>query len=163
MSRANEILVDGAEIKVSNDPTMCLKTPSLGSGVAVMVYDPEVHVGGVLHFLMPAWEIDKQQAVENPSLFGNSGIPQLYRRCYKFGADKSRMKCYLVGGADVLDPTRRFLPGQNNLDAAKKMLEQNGVTVNEEWTGGQDSRVARLFNDDGRIVVETVDTVRGAQ
>ena len=155
-----ESLVEMADLKVTNDPTTSLVTSTLGSGVAVAVYDPQVRVGGMLHFILPEWEINKKQAQDNPSIFANCGIPNLYRRCYKLGADKARMKCYVVGGADVIDGSKTFSPGQANLKAALEILKQNGVTPAEQWVGGTACRVIRLFPDDGRVEIETRDGMK---
>lgn len=155
VSNATEIPVGMAEMRVTNHPDSCLTTQLLGSGIAVAIYDPAARVGGMLHFLLPNWEISKKSAMENPALFANSGIPQLYRRCYKLGAEKERLACYLVGGGDVMDQTGNFKLGQDNRAAAVDILSKNGVTVTGEWTGKTECRMVRLFIGDGRLVIKS--------
>ena len=112
-------------------------------------------VGGMLHFLLPRWEISKKSAMDNPATFADSGIPQLYRRCYKFGAEKERMLCYIVGGADVMDKTGAFGLGKDNVQTAIDVLNKNGVKITDQWTGGNEGRHVRLRISDGKISVKT--------
>ena len=151
----HEFLVNLGEFKATNVPTACLATSTLGSGVAVAVHDSEIHISGLLHFVLPQWEINKTIALENPSIFANSGIPQLYRHCYKLGAVKEHMRCFLIGGADVLDTEGAFGLGTANLEAAITILKANGVEPDEQWVGGNESRIVKLYNADGRLVVQT--------
>lgn len=155
-AKPNEELSLGlAEIRVTNHPDSVLTTYVLGSGVAVTVYDPVARVGGMLHFLLPRWSICKKSAMENPATFADSGIPQLYRRCYKFGAEKERMVCYVAGGADVMDRTGSFGLGKDNVRAAIDVLKKNGVEITGEWTGGNEGRYVRLRISDGKFSVKT--------
>lgn len=148
------IPVGMAELSVTNHPNSCLTTSLLGAGIAVAVHDPESHVGGLLHFVLPRWSIDKESALDNPALFADSGIPALYKRCYKMGAEKERMKCYLIGGANVMDRTGGFNLGKDNLDAATDILAKNGVSVEKTWSGGIEGRVIRFHTDGGRVDVQ---------
>ena len=47
-----QIVVDIAELKVSNEPQAELITYSLGSCIGVAIWDPVVHVGGLLHYML---------------------------------------------------------------------------------------------------------------
>jgi chemotaxis protein CheD len=153
MSPHAETTLGMAEIQVTNHIDSVLQTVILGSGVAVAVYDPETRVAGMLHFLLPRWEICKKSAMDNPAIFADSGIPQLYRRCYKLGADKSRMLCYLIGGADVMDRSGQFALGRDNVAAAKDILAKNGVTITKEWVGGKIGRQVQMAVRDGKLTV----------
>ena len=147
------ISVGPGEMKVTNDMNACLASKSLGSCLAVAVYDAEAHVGGLLCTVLPDMEFDPEMALQNPSLFATSGIPQLYRRCYKHGAKKERMECYLIGGADVFDESGSYCPGRENYEKALEVLENNGVTVKAEFVGGVENRRVRLYAGDGKVVI----------
>ena len=43
-----------SDMKVSDDPSTTLVTYALGSCIAVTLYDPVKHVGGLLHYLLPS-------------------------------------------------------------------------------------------------------------
>lgn len=144
-------------MSVSNDPTASLAALELGSNIAVVVYDPKVKAGGILNFMLPNLEISEKQALANPAIFAESGIPQLYQRCYKFGARKERMLCYLVGGGNVMGDSHSFHPGSDNLEMAHRILEKNGVEIREEWVGGHSRRSVRLQVSDGQVTVQSSD------
>ena len=150
-----ETKVGLAESHVTNDSKACLVASMISSGVVVAIYDPEVKVGGMLHYLLPDKDINFAKAMENPSLFANSGIPNLYRQCYRLGAKKERIICCLVGGADLINPSGMFTPGEDNHEGAVDVLGRNGVSPWKEWIGGWERRCVRLFLSDGRVVVES--------
>lgn len=152
-SSENEIEVSRAEILATNTPKSCLVSKNLASGVAIVVHDPKVNVAGLLHFLLPRHAMNEDRAAHNPAMFADTGIPQLFRRCYKLGAKKDRMKCYVIGGADVLDPSGAFTPGRRNVEAAVDVLAQNEVEVTDMWIGGHGARHAKIFASGGRIEV----------
>lgn len=161
MSYRNEIditefEIGAGDINVTNLPTSRLITELIGSNVAVAVYDPEAKVAGLLQFLLPHFKLDKHSALKNPAVFADTGIPQLYRRCYKLGAEKERMRCYLVGGADVIDRSGSYHPGAENVRSALDVLTRNGVRVERQWIGGNVSRRLELSAADGRIRVFSV-------
>jgi len=149
----NEIEVGRGDIQATNTPKSCLVSKDLASGVAVVVYDPQVNVAGILHFLLPRHAINEEKAVQNPALFADTGIPQLFRRCYKLGAKKERMSCYVVGGADVLDSSGAFAPGLANTEAAVDVLAQNDVQITDMWIGGRNARHTKVFTSAGQIEV----------
>jgi len=99
-------IVGVADMKVSNRQTESIITYALGSCIGLIIYDPVVRVGGILHFMLPESSIDKEKASARPYMFADSGIPRLFKSAYKLGAVKQRMKVYVAGGA----PTHT-LPG----------------------------------------------------
>lgn len=66
-------------MKISNTPGTVLVTYSLGSCIAVAIYDPLVRVGGMLHFMLPDSELDPEKAQNNPFMFADTGIPSLFK------------------------------------------------------------------------------------
>jgi chemotaxis protein CheD len=86
------LIVGVGDMKVSNDPESILITYSLGSCIALAIYDPVVKVGGLLHYMLPDSSLDESKARKNPYMFGNTGIPVLFKETYKFGAKKNRLK-----------------------------------------------------------------------
>ncbi|NTW17986.1 MAG: chemotaxis protein CheD, partial [Syntrophaceae bacterium] len=99
----SEIVVGISDFKVSNNANDMLVTYALGSCIGVAVYDPVVKVAGLLHFMLPESSLDAKKAGETPAMFADTGIPLLFKSCYKFGADKKRMVVKVAGGASILD------------------------------------------------------------
>ena len=62
------ITVGIADMQVSNDPDAMLVTYSLGSCIGVMIYDPVVRVGGMLHYMLPDSNLDQVKARTRPCM-----------------------------------------------------------------------------------------------
>ncbi len=140
-----EIMVGISDMKVSNNPDDVLITYSLGSCIGVTIWDPEVRTGGLLHYLLPDSNINKEKAKKNPFIFSDSGVPLLFREAYKFGARKKRMIVKVAGGAQVLDNNDFFDIGKRNVLALRKIFWRNNVIVAGSDIGGTISRTI-FFN-----------------
>ncbi len=152
-------VVGVADMKVSNDPESVLVTYSLGSCVGVVVYDPFVGVGGMLHYMLPDSGIDREKARKNPYMFADTGIPALFKACYRFGAKKQRMRVVVVGGAQILDRDGFFNIGKRNHMALRKMFFRNNVIIDYEEVGGTVNRTVKLDIKTGHTYLKSSDQV----
>lgn len=71
-------------------------------------------------------------------MFVDSGIPLLFKECYKLGAKKERMQVKVAGGAHAgaSEADDRFQIGKRNMIALRKLLWKNGVMIHANDTGG---------------------------
>jgi chemotaxis protein CheD len=148
------IAVGVGDCKISATPGESLVTYGLGSCIGVAIWDPQVHVGGLLHFLLPESTHDPSKATTNPYLYADTGIPLLFKGAYKLGADKRRLLVRVAGGAQVLDGDGVFNIGKRNYLSLKKIFWKAGVMIHAEETGGHVSRTLRLDLDTGRLLVQ---------
>jgi chemotaxis protein CheD len=148
-------IVGVADMKVSKRPGESIVTYSLGSCIGLVLYDPVVRVGGMLHYMLPESSIDKEKAAARPYMFADSGIPRLFKATYKLGAVKQRMKIYVAGGAEILDQKGFFNIGKRNYMALKKMFFKNHVMINKQDVGGNVNRTVRIEISTGDIYVKT--------
>jgi len=144
------LIVGVSDMQVSNDTGSTIVTYSLGSCIGIVIYDPVVKVGGMLHFMLPESSLDPEKARKNPYMFCDTGIPSLFKAAYKLGAQKQRIKVIVVGGSQVLDQKGFFNIGKRNCLATKKMLFKNNVIINYEDVGGISNRTIRLAVNNGR-------------
>jgi chemotaxis protein CheD len=151
----SEIVVGISDLKVSNNINDVLVTYALGSCVGVTVYDPVVKVGGLLHFMLPESSLDIRKAGENPAMFGDTGIPLLFKTCYELGAKKKRMIVKVAGGASILDDANFFRIGQKNITAMKKLFWKNNVFIEGEDTGSNCNRTFSMHISTGKVFVRT--------
>lgn len=149
-----EIMVGISDMKVSNNPDDVLITYSLGSCIGVTIWDPEVRMGGLLHYLLPDSNLNKEKAKKNPFIFSDSGVPLLFREAYKFGASKKRMIVKVAGGAQVLDNNDFFDIGKRNVLALRKIFWRNNVIVAGSDVGGTISRTIFLNIKTGVTLVK---------
>lgn len=146
-----------SDLKVSDKPQDSLITYALGSCICVAIYDPEVKVGGLLHFMLPDSNLDAVKAKDTPGMFADTGIPLLFKSCYRYGAEKKRMIVKVAGGASILDDTNYFRIGQKNITAMRKIFWRNNVMIDGEDTGKQCNRTVRLDLCNGRCVIKSSD------
>lgn len=137
-SRAAERVVGVADLKTSATPEERLITYALGSCLGIVVYDPVVRVAGMLHVMLPTGTIDPAKMQDKPAMFVDSGIPLLFKECYKLGAKKERMQVKVAGGAHAgaSEADDRFQIGKRNMIALRKLLWKNGVMIHANDTGG---------------------------
>ena len=148
-------IVGVSDMKVSNNKDEMLITYSLGSCVGVVIYDSQVKVGGMLHYMLPESQIDREKAQRNPYMFADTGIPSLFKATYALGALKSRMKVVVVGGAQILDQKGFFNIGKRNHMALRKLFFKNGVIIDHEDVGGNVNRTIRIEIGTGDVYMKT--------
>lgn len=151
----HKVVVGIAELAVSNNPNVILTTYSLGSCLGIAVYDPVAHAGGLLHLMLPSSSIDAAKAADKPAMFVDTGVPALFRACYQLGAVKQRMTIVVVGGAQIMDDSGYFSIGKRNHEALLQLLQQHGLRISAEQTGGMVNRTMylRLANGEVRLKV----------
>lgn len=151
MGELKRVTVSISDMKVSKDPASFLITHSLGSCIGLVVYDPKVKVGGLLHFQLPDSTNHAARAQQNPFMFADTGIPLLMQYVFAKGGDKNRLVLGMFGGASMLDDDQLFKIGIKNARATKKILWQHALTVKHEDIGGGSSRTVSLEIETGRI------------
>ncbi|MBW2333393.1 MAG: chemotaxis protein CheD [Deltaproteobacteria bacterium] len=149
------IIVGVADMKVSDDPGSVLITYSLGSCIGVAIYDPAAKVGGLLHYMLPESSLDGIKAKKNPYMFGDTGIPLLFKESYKLGAKKNRLKVLVAGGAQILDQKGLFNIGKRNHTLLRKMFWKNNVMTDFEDVGGNVNRTLKLEIESGQAWLKT--------
>ena len=157
-----DITVGMADLKVSASVGDRLVTYALGSCLGIAVHDPVARVAGLLHVMLPLSSIDAGRARDNPALFVDTGVPELFRACYKLGAAKQRMVVKIAGGASAGAPgdPDQFQIGKRNVLTLRKLLWKNGVLITAQDVGGhQISRTMALGVADGATSLKIAGTV----
>jgi chemotaxis protein CheD len=135
-----------------------LVTLGLGSCVAVALYDPVVHAGGLAHLLLPSPELSRERT--NPARFPQTAVPLLLAELAALGADRRRLTARLVGGASMFSGTRGapgpIGMGERNVVAAREVLAAAQLPVVGEAVQGSYGRSVYFFLEDGRLEVRTV-------
>jgi chemotaxis protein CheD len=149
-----DLVVGISDLKVSSNPADSMITYALGSCIAVAVYDPVAKVGGLLHFMLPDSTLDAGKAKDTPAMFADTGIPLLFKSCYKLGADKKRMIVKVAGGASILDESNFFRIGQKNIMAMRKIFWNNNVLIDAEDTGKNFNRTVRIDLGTGKVSIK---------
>ena len=137
---AQRIVVGLGELKVSDKPNTVLTAYMLGSCLAVAIYDPEVKIGGLLHAMLPDSSVDPVRAQEHPGMFLDVGLPALFRAVSEMGAQKARLRIYVVGAARVIDDSHVFNIGDRNCVVLDNFLRAEGLQATARHVGGHANR-----------------------
>ncbi len=148
-------IVGISEIRVSNRSGDVLVAYSLGACLGITVYDPVVHVGGMIHCLLPLSRIDPERAQGTPATFVDTGVPALLEEAYRLGAQRDRIILKVAGGSQMLDEKGIFDIGQQNYRVLREILLKNNVPIAAEDVGGSDPRTMYLEIGTGKVTVRS--------
>jgi chemotaxis protein CheD len=157
------VIIGMADVKVSGKPEDTLITYALGSCLGIVVHDPVARVAGLLHVMLPSSQIDEAKAKAQPAMFVDTGVPLLFRECYRLGAKKERMTVSVAGGSfsGKSEAEDSFQIGKRNMLTLRKLLWKNGVLIHADDTGGmQQSRTMSVNVDTGIVQLRTNGTLR---
>jgi chemotaxis protein CheD len=146
-------IVHVSDAKVSNDPDDVLITYSLGSCIAVCLYDLATHIGGMLHYQLPDSKMDPERAKENPFMFVDTGMQILVDKLLSMGARKKGMKIKIAGGAEMDTGPKGFDIGKRNYLAIRKIMWKNGMFIDAEDVGGNSPRNMYMNIADGEVTI----------
>ena len=132
------------EYHISADPD-CVMSTVLGSCAAVCLTDPSQKIGGMNHFLLPHGAGRAGEDVR----YGAYSMELLINGLLKHGARKNRMVAKLFGGAKMLTQLRDI--GDSNVAFAREFLQNEGIPIASESTGGNSARRIRFWPSDGRV------------
>lgn len=147
-------VVDIADYGVTDDPRVTLVTYSLGSCIGLVIWDPNVKVGGMLHYMLPESSISSEKAKIKPAMFADTGIPAMFRASYALGAVKKNLIVKVAGGSQLLDDNGTFNIGKRNYGMLRKIFWKAGVLIDSEDVGGSVSRTVRLDVGTGRVTIK---------
>lgn len=112
-------------------------TTILGSCVSVCLWDSELKIGGINHYMLPLWN---GNGLQTPK-YGNIAIAKLVQKLRSMGSDPANMKAKVIGGAEVLSGGNdQFQVGARNIQIAMEMLKDMGIPVIGRSVGGTNGR-----------------------
>ncbi|MDZ4674360.1 MAG: chemotaxis protein CheD [Gemmatimonadota bacterium] len=146
-------LVRLGEFTVRKSPAQ-LVTLALGSCVAVVLHDAESGVAGLAHAMLPAPGNEREPLPEGRYVV--SAVPAMLREMAALGASPSRTTGRLIGGASMfaaLAGQGVMQIGERNLIAARRALEEAGIPITGEATGGDYGRSLEVQLPGGTVTI----------
>lgn len=150
-SKPVQLRVDVAEMRCGG-PAGTIRTHALGSCIGLTVWDPETHIGGMLHYML-ATPHDKEEAREFPYMYAVSGVPALFRAVDELGAKRERLIACVAGASEFLGEESTFSIGRRNRAALRKLFFNNCIVLHAEHTGGSVARQMSLELDTGIVTL----------
>lgn len=155
MPSKRNIIVSVSDARISKDTETTLVTYSLGSCIAVTLYDPAGKIGGMIHYQLPDSKMDEERAGRDPFMFADTGLHLLINKMLEMGADKKRMTVKAAGGAAMTNGPKGFDIGKRNFLSLRKILWQYGVMMNTHDVGGSSPRNMYLDIETGTVTIKS--------
>ena len=159
MNADKKINVGLAEVKTAMKPHI-LATPSVGSCVAIILYDELTGVGSMAHIMLP--DINLAKSKKNKGKFANTAVEMMLKEMIDMGAARRRIKAKIVGGANMFPTVIRgsaMHMGARNISAVKNELKKRKIRLLAEDTDGNHGRSVVFFLESG--VVRTKSALHG--
>lgn len=156
LNKERMIEVGMGEMKTGESPCKMI-TRGLGSCVAITLYDPVKKIGGMAHAMLP--DIEKVKLKSNPRRFVNYVIRNMLEDLQKQGCAKERIVAKLFGGARMFSfiTSESILNvGEKNVLMAKTALNELGIKLSVEETGGTFGRTTELNLETGKVLLKTI-------
>ncbi len=147
------ILVNLSDMKTSSDTKAVLIAHSLGSCIGIVMYDPVIQTGGILHFMFPSSKLSPVKAQNNPYMFADTGIAKFLETMYQLGAKKENLKIAVAGAAEIMGQTDFLNIGKRNHIATQTILKQHDLKIDYEDTGKNTNRTLRLDIKKGLLYI----------
>ncbi len=127
----------------------------LGSCVSVCLWDPEMKMGGINHYLLPLWN---GEGLPSPR-YGNIAIAKLIEQMLSNGSKKRNLKAKLFGGSSIAKNTRGLLSvGKRNIILAVDVLKDMGIPIISSDIGGTNGRKIIFHTESGTILLKKIKT-----
>ena len=137
-------------LRASRDPLVI--DTVLGSCIAACLYDPDAHIGGMNHFMLPEG-VDPNNP--NSARYGVYAMELLISDLMKLGASRGRFRAKVFGGGHVLK-IRESASGvpQRNIEFVRKFLDQEQIPIVKQDVGGYQPRRVLFHTDSSRVFVK---------
>ncbi len=154
--RKNEIRVGFADAKIISAPDSIM-TIGLGSCVGIALYDTVKKITALIHIMLPDSHAFKK--VTNPYKFADLAIPLILEEMIKRGCAKRNLVAKIAGGASMFKFSEKSINsdiGNRNIEAVKKAITREGITVASEDVGGSKGRSMFVESETGRVLIRIV-------
>ncbi len=151
----HRINVIQGDFHVSNDSRAVLSTV-LGSCIAICLFDPAISTGGMNHFLLAEPDSKATPDPLKRQLYGAFAMEQLINEMLKRGASRSTMRAHIYGGSNINRAMAHI--GSSNASFAREFLNQDGICISNEDTGGSDARRLDLRPATGQVRCKHIPT-----
>jgi len=150
------ITIGVAEQKIANAPDKIV-TLGLGSCIGLVLYDPVVKIGGMVHIMLPT--ASAHTTVTNRFKFADTAIEDMINLMMKAGASRARLRSKIAGGAHMFKTSGTIdimNVGKRNIAMCRKVLDENRITLEGEDTGGSSGRSIEFCCESCKLSIRTV-------
>lgn len=148
MRMENRLTVGIADMKLGQNGDEII-TYALGSCIGICLYDPALHLGALIHIMLP---INMETGRKNPMKYADTGIRETLRQMEARGASRARITAKIAGGAKMFEVSGGNLGniGQRNIESVHMSLRREGIRLLKEDVGGTVARTLLFQTDTGQ-------------
>lgn len=151
---AHKLVVNVSDAKILQGPHAILTTYSLGSCIGVSLFDPDLKIGGLLHYQLPDSKLDPDKAKKKPFMFADSGMNVLIHKLLSLGVNRKRLQVKIAGGAAIGASPNGFEIGKRNHLAIRKYAWREKLFIDAEDIGGSTPRNMSVNLDNGLVFIK---------
>ncbi|BBL67889.1 chemotaxis protein CheD [Methanoculleus chikugoensis] len=146
------IILGLGELQVGKCP---MGTIGLGSCIALILHDQRRSLAGLAHIMLP----ESRGDTDRPGKFADTAMSALLEEMGKAGSTKSSITAIVVGGASMFEFSANSLNiGERNATAVKERLQEQGIRIEHEETGGKVGRSVYYWPEGkGRLIIKRAD------
>lgn len=144
------VWVPQGDLYVSSNRNEVLSTV-LGSCIAVCMHDPVAKLGGMNHFLLPAWHNNDRSESAIAMRYGSNLIGRLINHLLLRGAARERLEVKVFGGGNVLADSGNY--GHANADFVEAFLDLEGFKIVARSLRGVKPRRLKFHPASGRALM----------
>ncbi len=136
----------------------------LGSCVAITLWHPVKHLGGMCHYLLPSRGRNQRLTQGH---YTDEAIQMFLQHIKKSHTSPHDYEVKLFGGGNMFEALKQnsnlINVSQNNIETGRKLLLQNGFTIKNTDVGGSQHRKIFLELWNGDVWVQRGKNTKGGQ
>jgi chemotaxis protein CheD len=145
----NVVKIFAGDCQVSDREDEIMAT-ILGSCVSACIRDPDIHIGGMNHFLLPG-DARTTEKTGEAARYGVCAMEGLINRILKAGGRKDRLEIKVFGGGNVLHNSARI--GSMNSQFIREFLRNEGLRIAAEDLEGELPRSVHYYPVTGKVMI----------
>ncbi len=124
----------------------------LGSCAGVVLYEPQLKVGGLAHIVLP----DSRGSVDHPGKYADTAIPALIEDLERLAGRRlrPRLTAKLLGCANMFQSSGNLEIGRLNRIAVERILAESNVPLTRSDIGGDAGRNLTFCTSTGIVAVK---------
>lgn len=124
----------------------------IGTCIVAYIYDLVKMNFTMAHTVLPLQkDFNNRVSKKMPGKFVDQAIKRMLTVLSERGSKRRNLKAKLVGGATIFEDS--FNIGAENIEAARRILNENKIPIIAEEVGGRRGRSVFSFNLDGSIEI----------
>ena len=141
--------VEIAHSEIARNPDNLISR-GVGSCVIVTLYDPRLKIGALSHAVLPQHDTQKDN---NPARFVDTAIDNMLHKMISLGCTRKNIEAKIIGGANMFPGIESSI-GKDNILSAREKLNQEGIKIVGEVTGGTVGRSIEFSTTNGLVTVK---------